>query len=119
MVRTEHFKTIVRHLGSPTVWRAKGWRPQCHPTTGDHSELPLVLTACAVNYIHGKNIRFAAPTMSRGLDLWAYANGVTLDFSRLGKPTDNAFIGAFKGRFRAECLNAYALAAVYDNVGPK
>jgi putative transposase len=28
---------------------------------------------------------------SRDLDLWAYANGVTLDFSRSGKPTDNAY----------------------------
>ncbi|WP_425294893.1 integrase core domain-containing protein [Neomesorhizobium albiziae] len=27
-----------------------------------------------------------------------------LDFSRPGKPTDNAFIEAFNGRFRAECL---------------
>ncbi len=25
---------------------------------------------------------------SRELDLWAYAKGVTLDFSRPGKPTD-------------------------------
>ena len=32
--------------------------------------------------------------ISRDLDLWAYAKGVTLDFSRLGKPTDNAFIEA-------------------------
>ncbi len=30
--------------------------------------------------------------ISRDLDLWAYANGVTLDFSRPGKPTDNGFI---------------------------
>ena len=29
---------------------------------------------------------------SKVLDQWAYANGVTLDFSRPGKPTDNAFI---------------------------
>jgi putative transposase len=29
--------------------------------------------------------------VSRDLDLWAYARGVTLDFSRPGKPTDNAF----------------------------
>ena len=28
-----------------------------------------------------------------------------LDFSRPGKPTDNAFIEAFNGRFRQECLN--------------
>jgi putative transposase len=38
--------------------------------------------------------------VSRDLDLWAYAKGVTLDFSRPGKPTDNAFIEAFNGRFR-------------------
>ena len=30
--------------------------------------------------------------ISRDLDLWAYANAVTLDFSRSGKPTDNGFI---------------------------
>lgn len=39
------------------------------------------------------------------LDQWAYANGVTLDFSRPGKPTDNAFIESFKGSDRAECLD--------------
>ena len=43
---------------------------------------------------------------SRDLDLWAYQRGVTLDFSRPGKPTDNAFIESFNGKFRAECLNA-------------
>src|SRR5437764_4174057 len=43
--------------------------------------------------------------VSRDLDLWAYQRGVTLDFSRPGKPTDNAFIEAFNSRFRAECLN--------------
>ena len=38
--------------------------------------------------------------ISKALDLWAYANGVTLDFSRPGKPTDNAFIESFNGRLR-------------------
>lgn len=28
--------------------------------------------------------------ISRDMDLWAYQRGVTLDFSRPGKPTDNA-----------------------------
>ena len=42
---------------------------------------------------------------SKALDQWAYANGVALDFSRPGKPTDNALIESFNGRFRAECLN--------------
>ena len=42
----------------------------------------------------------------RMLDRWAYLNGVEIDFSRPGKPTDNAFIEAFNARLRAECLNA-------------
>lgn len=42
---------------------------------------------------------------SKKLDQWAYLNGVELDFSRPGKPTDNALIEAFNGRFREECLN--------------
>jgi len=42
---------------------------------------------------------------SRILDQWAYLNGVKLDFSRPGKPTDNALIEAFNGRLRQECLN--------------
>ena len=43
--------------------------------------------------------------ISKVLDQWAYLNGVELDFSRPGKPTDNAIIEAFNGRFRQECLN--------------
>jgi putative transposase len=42
---------------------------------------------------------------SKILDQWAYVNQVTLDFSRPGKPTNNAFIESFNGRVRAECLN--------------
>ena len=45
--------------------------------------------------------------VSRDLDLWAYARGVVLDFSRPGKPTDNAFIESFNGKLRAECLNQH------------
>ena len=51
---------------------------------------------------------------SRDLDLWAYQKGVTLDFSRPGKPTDNAFIEAFNGRFRAECLNQHWFLSLAD-----
>ena len=39
---------------------------------------------------------------------------MTLDFSRPGKPTDNAFIEAFNGRFRAECLNAHWFLTLAD-----
>jgi len=52
--------------------------------------------------------------VSRDLDLWAYRHGVTLDFSRPGKPTDNAFIEAFNGRFRVECLNAHWFLSLAD-----
>lgn len=37
-----------------------------------------------------------------------------LDFSRPGKPTDNAFIEAFNGRFRTECLNAHWFMSLED-----
>jgi putative transposase len=52
--------------------------------------------------------------VSRDLDQWAYQRGVTLDFSRPGKPTDNAFIEAFNGRFRAECLNSHWFLSLAD-----
>ena len=52
--------------------------------------------------------------ISRDLDLWAYANSVTLDFSRPGKPTDNAFIEAFNSKLRAECLNAHWFLTLAD-----
>jgi putative transposase len=52
--------------------------------------------------------------VSRDLDLWAYQNDVTLDFSRPGKPTDNAFIESFNGRLRAECLNTHWFLTLED-----
>lgn len=52
--------------------------------------------------------------ISRDLDLWAYAHNVTLDFSRPGKPTDNAFIEAFNSKVRSECLNAHWFMSLDD-----
>ena len=43
----------------------------------------------------------------RLVDLGAYANGVVMEFSRPGKPTDNTFIESFNGRMRDECLNVH------------
>ena len=51
---------------------------------------------------------------SQSMDLWAYANRITLDFSRPGKPTDNAFIESFNARFRAECLNQHWFLSLED-----
>ena len=52
--------------------------------------------------------------ISKALDRWAYENGVTLDFSRPGKPTDNAFVESFNGRLRDECLNTHWFLSLED-----
>jgi putative transposase len=52
--------------------------------------------------------------VSVAMDLWAYTNDVILDFSRRGKPTDNATIESFNGRFREECLNVHWFASLED-----
>jgi putative transposase len=44
---------------------------------------------------------------SQALDHWAYQNRVALDFTRPGKPTDNAHIESFNGRLRQECLSQH------------
>jgi putative transposase len=41
----------------------------------------------------------------RIFDAWAYAHGVTLDFIEPGKPTQNAHIESFNGKFRDEWLD--------------
>lgn len=70
--------------------------------------------------------------ISKALDRWAeqpkvpamrsvvgkaaegYENGVTLDFSRSGKPKDDAFLESFNGRHRDECLNAHWFLSIAD-----
>ena len=52
--------------------------------------------------------------ISKDLDMWAYWNKVKLDFSRPGKPTDNAFIESFNARFRQECLNEHWFLTLDD-----
>lgn len=44
---------------------------------------------------------------SRALDAWAYRNGVKLKLIQPGKPTQNAYIESFNGKFRDECLNEH------------
>jgi len=51
---------------------------------------------------------------SKVLDHWAYWNGVELDFSRPGTPTDNPFIEAFNGTLRRECLSQHWFLSITD-----
>lgn len=45
--------------------------------------------------------------ISKVLDAWAHDNNVQVEFSRPGKPTDNAFIESFNSRLRQDCLNQH------------
>ncbi len=53
-------------------------------------------------------------SISKELDKWAYLNGAELDFSRPGKPVDNAYIESFNGSFRDECLNVNWFLSLED-----
>lgn len=48
------------------------------------------------------------------VDLWAYHNGTRIDFSRPGKPTDNAHIETFNGSLRDECLNIHWFESIAE-----
>jgi putative transposase len=74
----------------------------------------LERTCSEIGYPKTIRVDQGSEFVSRDLDLWAYTNGVTLDFSRPGKPTDNAFIEAFKSKFRSECLNAHWFMSLDD-----
>jgi len=52
--------------------------------------------------------------IAKALDRWAYENGVTLDFSRPGKSTDNAFAESFNDGLCDECLNAHWFLSLAD-----
>ena len=74
----------------------------------------LEKTCAKLGYPKAIRVDQGSEFISRDLDLWAYANNVILDFSRPGKPIDNAYIEAFNGRFRAECLNAHWFLTLDD-----
>jgi transposase InsO family protein len=82
------------------------------------------LTLCADNTLSGEKVATAldkvialrgAPQSitvdngteftSKALDLWAYKNGVHLDFIRPRKPVENGYVESFNGKLRDECLN--------------
>lgn len=78
----------------------------------------VVETLERVTAAHGrpKRIRTDQGTefTSKDMDLWAWKHGVVMDFSRPGKPTDNAFAEAFNSRVRAELLSANWFLSLAD-----
>ena len=81
---------------------------------GEEVVMTLDRTCRQVGYPKTIRVDNGSEFISREMDLWAYQRNVTLDFSRPGKPTDNAFIEAFNGQFRVECLNAHWLMGLED-----
>jgi putative transposase len=51
---------------------------------------------------------------SKAMDLWAYVNGVHLDFIRPGHPVENGYIESFNGKLRDECLNVEVFFTLAD-----
>lgn len=79
----------------------------------------VVLSLDKINCLTGRipnriRVDNGSEFISKVLDKWAYENKVTLDFSRPGKPTDNAFIESFNGSLRDECLNANWFMSLED-----
>jgi len=81
---------------------------------GEDVVVTLDRVCAEIGYPSAIRVDQGSEFVSRDLDLWAYQHDVTLDFSRPGKPTDNAFIESFNGRLRAECLNAHWFLTLAD-----
>lgn len=71
-------------------------RGACSGAHRTHQGLPEVIT-----------VDNSPEFISKAMDAWAYAKGITLHFIQPGKPTQNAFIESFNGKFRDECLNEH------------
>jgi putative transposase len=52
--------------------------------------------------------------ISKVVDEWAYRNNVKLAFIRPGKPTDNAYVESFHGKFRNECLDSHYFSTLFE-----
>lgn len=51
---------------------------------------------------------------SKAMFFWSQKSGVKLNFIQPGKPTQNAFVESFNGRFRDGCLNQHWFSSLDD-----
>ena len=83
-----------------------------------NEEKPDVLILGSISYHRGLPERIKVDNgpefISKVLDNYSYQNNIKLEFSRLGKPTDNAFIESFNGSLRDECLNTNWFLSIED-----
>ncbi len=90
--RDRHLHAVVPAIEVREASREPTWSPRSKRVAG--TGYPKSIRLDKGTGVHPKE-----------LDLWAFVRGVELDFSRPGKPTDNAFIESLNGKFRAECLS--------------
>lgn len=51
---------------------------------------------------------------SKAMFYWSRDRQIRLDFIQPGKPTQNAFVESFNGKFRDNCLNQYWFRSIED-----
>ena len=51
---------------------------------------------------------------SKAMFVWSQRTGVELRFIQSGKPTQNAFVESFNGKFRDACLNLHWFVDIID-----
>jgi putative transposase len=82
--------------------------------TGEQVVAALIQLSAHVGTPRSIRVDNGPEFISKSLDWWAYFNNVKLDFSRPGKPTDNAFIESFNGRVRQECFDQHWFLSIED-----
>ena len=96
------------------ILKSKTFRDGGISYRGEDVVATLDRTCRKVGYPNTIRVDNGSEFVSRDMDLWAYQRGVTLDFSRPGKPTDNAFIEAFNSKLRSECVNTHWFMSLED-----
>ena len=92
-------------------------RRHVEPRLSGHADLPIShrhrghrcarASPTAMWASNGDPCRPGQPVYLEGARPLGYAYGVTLDFSRPGKPSDNAYAESFNATVRLECLGRH------------
>ncbi len=100
--------TLVDHVSRVSPLMVAGASLTGHKVVEALGRIPRVSLPRAIHVDNGPEF------ISRALDAWAYQNRIVLEFSRPGKPTDNAPIESFNARLRAECLSCNAFETLAE-----
>ena len=101
--------TVVDNWSRESVLLETGFR-----LTGDSVAQALARAATQRDLPRSITVDHGSEFTSKALDQWAWENGVQLDFTRPGKPTDNGLCESFNGRLRDECLNVNEFVSIDD-----